>query len=284
MQLEQIVSNYSAQQKRFCLVNGFKIQQAGGTTWQEIAFCLSPGHEYLVKLMSNGLSIDQAAACISFNMGVGANYFYEIAKIRSFKKLWSKIIKAYSPQHECTYNVKINVQIGHLNKSLSDPYTNLLRQTTEAMAASLSGVDSITVVPYDYYSTEKPTVLSKRMAINISTILKEESYFSKVVDPTGGSYSIETLSRIIGEKAWAYFQIMDDNGGIFESEVLQKLKTDITEKREQRISSFNAGKTVGIGMNKYPNPDAVSGEWIRITEYLGIDALVLEMELKLKSA
>lgn len=283
IKIEDTAPFYAESQKRFCSVNGFAIQQAGATTWQEIAFCLSTGHDYLVKLMTVGLTTDQAAACISFNIGVGSNFFYEIAKIRSLKRLWSKIVQAYQPEHNCSYNCKINVTVGHLNKSVFDPHTNLLRQTTEAMSAAISGVDSITILPHDFYSSQGTTILSKRMAINISTILKEESYLAKVIDPLGGSYSIDKLTDLIGEKSWELFQNLDANGSVFRASTLESFVQDVKTKREERIKAFNKGETIGIGINKFKTPDSIEAKWLKPDSYLGLEALILEKELKLQT-
>ena len=283
IELEKVATHYKTKQARFCEVNGFGIQQAGATTWQEVAFCLSAGHDYLVKLMNDGFSIDQASACINFNIGVGSNYFYEIAKIRSLKRLWSKVIRAYEPQHACSYNCNINAQIGHSNKSVLDPHTNLLRQTTEAMSAATSGVHSITILPHDMYSSIGTSVLAQRMAINISTILQEESYLAKVVDPLGGSYTIELLTDQIAKRSWELFQKMDANGGLFNESNQKELVDAIIQKRQQRIDAFVSGKTVGIGMNKFKNPQETNVSWKLPSAYLGLSALILENELTTQS-
>lgn len=281
--IEKIAPHYSSNQNRFCNVNGFAVQQAGATTWQEIAFCLSIGHEYLVKLMNVGFSIDEAATCINFNIGVGANYFYEIAKIRSLKRLWSKIIRAYAPQHDCSYKCNINAYIGHSNKSILDPHTNLLRQTTEAMSAAVSGVHSITILPHDMLSSNETSVLAQRMAINISTILQEESYLAKVVDPLGGSYSVELLTDQIAQKSWELFQQLDEKGGILNESVRKELFGAITKKRQQRIEAFTSGKTIGIGINKFKNPEDTNASWKLPSTYLGLQTLILENELTTQS-
>ena len=281
--IEKIATHYKNKQSRFCVANGFKVQQAGATTWQEIAFCLSTGHEYIVKLMNAGFSIDEASACINFNIGVGSNYFYEIAKIRSLKRLWSKVIRAYEPQHACSHNCNINVQIGHSNKSVLDPHTNLLRQTTEAMAAATSGVHSITILPHDMYSSNGTSVLAQRMAINISTILQEESHLAKVVDPLGGSYSIELLTDQIAMKSWELFQKMDTDGGTLNESARKQLFDAISIKRQERIDAFINGKTVGIGMNKFKNSEESSASWKLPSAYLGLPTLILENELTTQS-
>lgn len=280
----EIAGLFKSKQQRFCAVNGLNVQQAGATTWQEIAFCLSTGHEYIVKLMNEGFSIDEASACISFNIGIGSNYFYEVAKIRAMKQLWSKIIKAYQPSHNCSYNCHINARTGHLNKSIHDPHTNLLRQTTEAMSAVTAGVHSLTILPHDLLSSNGTTELSERMAINISTILKEEVNLAAVTDPMGGSYSIENLTLTIGQKAWTLFQALDKTGGIFNPSVQQTLVASIHAKRSQRIEAFKNGETIGIGINKYKPASPVEAAWQLPEAYLGLPSLVLESELNLKTA
>lgn len=276
--------HFRMNQQRFALVNGFGIQQSGGTTWQEIGFCLNIGHEYLLQLMNAGLTIDEASACIGFHIGIGSNYFYEIAKIRSLRALWAKIIHAYSPEHACSHNCSITAVIGHTNKSLSDPHTNLLRQTTEVMAALNAGVEHIVVLPHDFYSDQGVDSVSERMAINIPLILKEESYLDKVIDPIGGSYSLETLTTMIGEKAWSQFQTIEKTGGLFNENALNQFKEEVQSKRNAREKQLLAGEILLIGINKYTNPEPVLSNWTALPTYLGMDALNYERITKTISA
>lgn len=251
------------------LVNGFAVQRCGANTWQEIAFCLSTGHETLLKLMAAGFSIDEASAQVHFHVGIGANYFNEIGKLRALRQLWSKVVDAYNPEHNCSYNCQITAVIGHTNKSLRDPYTNLLRQTTETMSAAASA-DAIIVLPYDLYSADENSELSERMALNISTLLKEESYFHHVVDATGGSYSIEQLTEKIGTKAWDYFQEMDAAGGILNENVQATLRNAISHTKAIRTEQYQCGKATLIGVNKHPDPNEKEGNWTQIPGYLGM--------------
>lgn len=284
LKLSDFSDHFKQKQQRFALVNGFGIQQSGGTTWQEIGFCLNVGHEYLVQLMNEGLSIDEASACIGFHVGIGSNYFYEIAKIRSLRALWSKIIQAYSPEHVCSYNCSITAVIGHSNKSLSDPHTNLLRQTTEVMSALNAGVENIVVLPHDLYSSNGVDSKNERMALNIPLILKEESYFDKVIDPVGGSYSLETLTDLIGEKAWNQFQAFEKSGGLFNENALNQFKSEVQSKRLAREKSFLAGEILLIGINKFTNPNPVLSNWTALPTYLGMDVLNYERITKTVSA
>ncbi len=263
------------------LIDGFKIQQCGASASQEIGFCLSTGNEILHRLIEYGLSVDEAAACIHFHVGVGSDYFLEIAKIKELKKLWAKIIKEYKAEHACSHKINMTAVIGHTNKSLIDPHTNLLRQTTEIMSALNAGIDSICVLPYDLYSAKGISDLPSRMAINIPLISKEESYLDKVIDPVAGSYSIDRIQDALGRKSWELFQSLESKGGIFSASALKEFTQSVQETKEQRIALFSSKKTVGIGINKYmlASGDGAS-DWITPESYLGLNSLILEVEFK----
>lgn len=259
--------------------NGYGIQQCGATTWQEIGFCLSTAHEFLTVLIDKGLTVDEAAACIHFNTGVGATYFYEIAKIRVLRLLWARIIEEYQPEHNCSYSSRITGITGFTNKSLKDPYTNLLRQTTEAMSLAFGGVHAICVQPYDAHSTKGATRLSTRMAVNIPLVLQEESYLDKVIDPLGGSYVLEYLTNEITDKAWHLFQQIEALGGISTSEAIQFITSAVENKamiRKQRISDKTDSL---IGINIFPNPATEDNEWLSFDDYLGMKQLNLEQSI-----
>lgn len=274
-----LTQSLKANQRYTFISNGYAVQQCGATTWQEIAYCLSVGHEYLAKLTDHGLTTDEAVACIHFNVGAGATYFYEIAKIRTLRLLWTRIVEEYQPEHACSYNTRITGITGFSNKSLKDPHTNLLRQTTEAMSLAFSGVHAISVQPYDAHSVKGATKLSTRMAVNISLILQEESYLDKVIDPLGGSYTLEYLTNEIAEKAWSLFQQIEASGGISTQESIQLITSSIESTaalRKQRI----ADKTDSlIGINIFPNPTAEENEWLSFDSYLGLSHLNLEQSI-----
>lgn len=279
---EELGAISKKEQTAVALVNGFEIQQAGATTWQEIAFCLNVGHEYLIRFMNQGFTIDKAAALIHFHVGIGNLYFHEIAKLRALRMLWSKIIQAYEPKDFSSYNCNITSVIGHSNKSLRDPFTNLLRQTTETMSAS-NGSNAILVLPYDLYSQTGSTELAKRMALNISLILKEESYLNTVIDPTGGSYSVEKLTELIGRKAWESFQKIETLGGLFSAQAADTFRAEVQFKQAQRIEAYQNGTNVNIGMNKYPDPNEREANWVERPKYFGLAPMVLDVASKINA-
>ena len=264
---------------RFCFVDGFSIQQTGATIIQELAIALANGNEYLIRLINEGYSVDEAASSIHFSIGVGSNYFYEIAKVRAFRKLWNSIVEAYRPANHSVSKAIITAEIGFINKSLKDPYTNLLRQTTEAMSVISAGVESVLVHPYDAKSVKGISELSARMATNISLILKDESYFDKVIDPIGGSYSIEQLTEQIAKKSWVKFQEIDALGGILTPEAKSKLAAEIKAKVALKLEKIKSGKQMLIGVNKYPNPQTETNDWLPEENFFGLKKLIFERDI-----
>ncbi len=272
--------NSSEKGKVHFKINALGLHQAGANATQEIAFALSSGHEYLHKLLAAGFSIDDASAMIRFEFGIGSKYFIEATKFRVFRKLWSNVIAAYTPTESCSHACYLYATTGFVNKSLKDPYTNLLRQSTEAMSAVLGGVNEICVLPYDEYAQTKTDGLSARMALNISNILKEESYFDKVIDPLGGSYSMEKLADEMEGKAWSIFQKMEGLGGIKTNESKEFLRKSIKETAQKRIEKLNSGENMLIGVNKYPSLKEEKNSWSEIPSYFGLEALILEKHAK----
>ena len=272
------ILNPSGTQSNLFLVDGFMLRETGASTIQEILFALLTGHEYLIRLMKKGLTIDEASACIHFRNGIGSNYFIEIAKTRALKELWAKVVRSYHPEHFCSNTCSISAFTGNVNKSVKDPYTNLLRQTTEAMSAILGGIDNICVEPYDS-CTSNQSVLAKRMGLNIPLILKEESYFNFVTDPMGGSYSLEDLTWTLAVKSWSLFALLDKEGGIYDPNVASELRNLVQNTREKRIQQIKNGEKILIGINKFINPQEETNQFHPATKYFEMNTLILERDL-----
>lgn len=256
------------------------VQQAGGTTWQELSIALAEGHEILVKQLERGIDCDTAAAAIHFTFGIGSKYFFELAKIRAFRTCWAQIVSAYTPKHTCSLAATITARTGFLNVSLKDPYTNLLRQTTEAMSVVLGGVQHLNIQPYDWYSTNSNTAFTRRMATNISLLLKEESYLQIVLDPAGGSYALDSLTETIAERAWSSFQWIERNGTISNPEVRKTLAAEIEEKGAMRVAEIKDKTEKRIGINIFPNPEQVDNNWTALpASWNNLKPLILEQAL-----
>ena len=258
-------------------IDGFSINQCGANAIQELAYVSEKAHASLVDLLNLGFTVDEASAFIHFKMGIGSNYLVEVAKFRALKILWANILKPYNPLHHCSYNCQITAQSGWVNKSLKDPYTNLLRQTTEGMSAVLGGVDRLIIQPYDTCSTEGKSDFSQRMALNISNLLNDESFFNAVCDPLGGSYAIEDLTKTLTEKAWDLLNKLDK----MESNEMDKYwKTSIESKAQQRIRLLKEGEKLLIGVNKYLNPHPHNMEWSQPSTFMNMSYVRLETEVQ----
>lgn len=260
-------------------VNTFGVQQAGANATQEITYALLSGKAYIEAQLAQDLPISQALDNIHVTAGIGSNYLLEIAKFRALRTLWAKMTAAFAPAATEQTKITLTAKSGFINKSLKDPYTNLLRMTTEAMAAVIGGADHLWLQPYTAASAEGITEFSRRMATNISLLLKEESYLDKVIDAAGGSYAIESFTETLCAKAWESFEKADQNGGFKNSEVKEDLKAEIRNTAEIRKKQLYGKEKILIGINKFPNPDDSSLTWKDQPEtYWGLDALILEKE------
>lgn len=246
---------------RIVNVSGATFSNAGSTIVEELAFTLSAAHEYIVRLMELGLSIDQVARKIRFSFAVTSNYFLEMAKFRAARLLWANIVKAYAPQKDCACKMFAHATTSTWNQTVYDPYVNMLRGTTEAMSAAIAGVHSLEVMPFDY-AFEAPTEFSMRIARNAELLLKHEAHIDHVVDPAGGSYYIENLTKNIAEQAWALFREIEDKGGYIEAfragAIVEKVKASAAAK-DKNISSR---RLILLGANQYPNFTEVADEAI----------------------
>ena len=225
---------------------------SGSTIVEELGFGLSVAHEYLVRLMEAGLTVDQAAKKIRFTFAVTSNYFMEMAKFRAARLLWANIVKQYEPACECSCKMFVHARTSAWNQTVYDPYVNMLRGTTEAMSAAIAGVHSLEVLPFDYAYTT-PTEFSERIARNQSLLLKHESHFDQVIDPAGGSYYIENLTKTIAEEAWKLFLELEEKGGYVEAfkagYVVERVKASAAAKDK----AIATRRQILLGANQYPN-------------------------------
>ena len=233
-------------------IDGASLHNAAATNVQELGFALAMGNEYLANLTEKGLSVDDIAQKMRLKLGVGSSYFLEIAKFRAARMLWAKMIEAYNPSEEKSKKLQIHAETSEWNQTIYDPYVNMLRGTTEAMAAVLGGTDSLMVTPYDQ-PFEKPADFAKRISRNTQIILKEEAYFDRVVDPGAGSYYIENLTKSIAEHAWKLFQEIENEGGYIEAFKNGKIQERIKESANKRNQNIAAKKEAVLGINLYPN-------------------------------
>lgn len=237
---------------RCVTVNTVALNNAGAYIVQELGYALAWGNEYLSQLVEAGVEPTLAARKIKFNMGISENYFMEIAKFRAARLLWAEIVKQYEPKCDCACKMCVNAETTSYNMTMFDSYVNLLRTQTETMSAALAGVHSIVVTPFDSVY-EKPTDFSERIARNQQLLLKEESHFDKVVDPSAGSYYIEELTHSLADVAWKLFLKVEDEGGFLAAVKAGTVQDDINATNEKRHGDAAKRKEFILGTNQFPN-------------------------------
>ena len=242
-------------------VNSLSLNNAGAYCSQELGYALAWGAEYMTMLTEGGLTADEAGKAIKFNMGVGGNYFMEIAKFRAARMLWAMIVKAYAPACDCAAKMRVHAETSTFNKTIYDAHVNLLRTQTEAMSATIAGVDSLTVNAFDVTYKESDD-FSERIARNQQLLLKEESHFDKVTDPSAGSYYIESLTNSIAEQAWKLFLEIQNEGGFFAAVEAGKVQEAMKATSAKRLKDVSARKEVLLGTNQFPNFSEMAAEKI----------------------
>ncbi|GHT54167.1 methylmalonyl-CoA mutase small subunit [Bacteroidia bacterium] len=254
-------------------VNACLLKNAGSTITQELGYALAWGDELLSQLIKAGLEPALAAKKIKFNFGVSTNYFLEIAKFRAARLLWAEIVESYKPtckhdcpnegpnnQCRCASKMNIFAQTSTFKQTVYDAHVNLLRTQTEAMSASIAGVNSLLVNTFDEaYKT--PDDFSERIARNQQLLLKEESHFDKVADVSGGSYYIETLTDSIAKEAWKLFTDTKAKG-FYKSVLAGEIQNAVNASADKRFKALAQRREVLLGTNQFPNFAEVAGQKI----------------------
>jgi methylmalonyl-coA mutase, small subunit len=240
-------------QYRVLTVNALNINNAGAYIYQELGYALSWGAELIDKLTEAGYSIEELTSRIKFVFGVGSNYFMELAKFRAARWLWAEIIGAYGDQYKGdAAKIHMHAVTSTWNKTIYDAHVNLLRTQTEAMSATLGGVDSLTVQPFDVTYQESDN-FSERIARNQQLLLKEESHFDKVIDPAAGSYYIEHLTNALAEQAWKLFLAVEEEGGFAAAVEAGSVQKAVNASNAKRHAAVAARKEIFLGTNQFPN-------------------------------
>lgn len=241
---------------RSLLVSGITFRDAGSSITQEIGYALAEGHELLVNLLEKGVSIDDASSLFQFELSSDTQYLLETAKIKVFRALWSRIIEAYQPEHNCSTNTFIHSKTSGFVHTTLDVHSNLLRDTTACMAAAIGGADMITVTAFDSATQDQKPSFANRLATNIQLMLKEESGLHKVIDPTAGSYLFNDITNQLAERAWGIFQGVEKEGGFNTSIKAGTIQHAISEHYNKLTHALEEQKLVMVGVNKFINSES----------------------------
>jgi len=245
-------------------------QNAGADMAQQLAYALAHANEYLNDFARDeklAQPLEGRSISISFKVAVGTNYFFEIAKLRALRLLWKTLASEYGIFTEC----HIIATPTKRNKTVYDYNTNMLRTTTECMAAALGGANTILNLPYDAIY-HKDNEFGERIAVNQLLLLKNESYFDKVENPADGAYYIESITNQLAEKALILFKSIESGGGFLKQMKAHTIQRKIQESAQKEQAKFNSKEEVLVGTNKYQNENDKMKNEIELYPFLKINA------------
>ena len=231
-------------------ISGYHMQEAGATADLEMAYTLADGLEYVRTGIKAGLDIDEFAPRLSFFWAEGMNYFMEVAKLRAARLIWAKLIKQFNPKNPKSMSLRTHSQTSGWSLSEQDPFNNVARTCIEALAAALGHTQSLHTNSLDE-AIALPTDFSARIARNTQLYLQDETYITKVIDPWGGSYYVESLTDALLQKGWEHILEVESYGGMTKAiqEGIPKMR--IEEASARRQARIDSGKEVIVGVNKY---------------------------------
>jgi methylmalonyl-CoA mutase len=233
------------------LAQGHPYHDAGASSTEEVAFALATATEYLRETIGRGLSIDEAAPRIRFGLSLGSNFFMEIAKLRAARILWAQIVEAFGGSPEAQ-KMTLHGRTSAFNKTVFDPYVNMLRVTSEGFSGAVGGVDSLHLAPFDE-PIRTPDRFSRRIARNAQIVLQEEARFTMPIDMGGGSYTIEKLTHEFAEAAWRIFQDIEKNGGMSAALAAGTPQAMAEATAARRAKAVETRADVILGTNMYAN-------------------------------
>ena len=231
-------------------ISGYHMHEAGATAVQELAYTIADGEEYVKAALGKGLDVDEFAPRLSFFFAIGMNFFMEIAKLRAARLLWAKTMAKYNPKNPVSSALRTHCQTSGVSLTEKDPYNNIIRTTVEAMAAVLGGTQSLHTNALDE-AIALPTDFSARIARNTQLILQHETAITKVVDPLGGSYYIESLTASLVSHAEALIAEANEYGGMTKAIEAGIPKQKIEESAARKQARIDRVEEVIVGVNKY---------------------------------
>ncbi|VXC77408.1 methylmalonyl-CoA mutase [Sphingomonas sp. 8AM] len=273
--ISDIFAYTSAEMSKFnsISISGYHMQEAGATQVQELAFTIADGMEYVKYGVASGLDIDKFAGRLSFFFAIGMNFFMEIAKLRAARVLWHRVMTQLGARDERSKMLRTHCQTSGVSLTEQDPYNNVMRTTIEAMAAMLGGTQSLHTNALDE-AIALPTDFSARIARNTQLVIQEETGMTNVVDPLGGSYYVEALTKRLVDEAWAIIERVEREGGMAKAVAAGWPKAMIEEASAARAARVDRAEDVIVGVNKYRKDNEDPVEILAIDNHAVRDAQV----------
>ncbi|MGC9193877.1 MAG: acyl-CoA mutase large subunit family protein [Syntrophobacteraceae bacterium] len=232
-------------------ISGYHIREAGATAVQELAFTIYDGITYVEEAIKRGLKVDDFAARLSFFWNSHIDFFEEIAKMRASRRLWARIMKErFGAKHPKSMLMRFHTQTAGCSLTAQEPYNNVVRTTTEALAAVLGGTQSLHTNSLDEVYMI-PSEQAALIALRTQQILAEETGVTNVIDPLGGSYFVEALTDKMEQEALAYIRKLDELGGMVAAIERDYPQMEIADAAFHFQKQVEAGEKTVIGVNKY---------------------------------
>lgn len=231
-------------------ISGYHMQEAGATADIELAYTLADGLEYVRTGLNAGIDIDAFAPRLSFFWAIGMNYFMEVAKMRAARRIWAQMMSSFDPKNPKSLALRTHSQTSGWSLTEQDPFNNVTRTLVEANAAAMGHTQSLHTNALDE-AIALPTDFSARIARNTQLFLQEETNMTKVIDPWGGSYYVETLTNELMEKAWALIEEIEELGGMAKAIETGLPKMKIEEAAAKKQAQIDSSKEIIIGVNKF---------------------------------
>jgi methylmalonyl-CoA mutase N-terminal domain/subunit len=236
-------------------ISGYHIREAGATAVQELAFTLADGIAYVQAAMDRGLEVDQFAPRLSFFFDVHNDFFEEIAKLRAARRMWARIMRErFGARNPRSWMLRTHAQTAGVSLTAQQPLNNIARVAIQALAAVLGGVQSLHTNSMDE-TYALPTEEAVTVALRTQQILAYESGVANTVDPLGGSYFVEALTRKIEEQAWEYIRRIDELGGMLAAIEAGFPQREIADAAYHYQQQLERREKIVVGVNEF-----VSGE------------------------
>ncbi len=244
-------------------VDARPVHEAGGTEAQELAAALAAGVAYLRALGEAGVSIDEAGATLLFTLSIGADVLIEAAKLRALRLCWARVMEASGAKPEARA-ARTHAVTSRRMLTKRDPWSNILRATASCFASAVGGAEAITVLPLTD-ALGLPAGFARRVARNTQITLMEESHIGAVIDPAGGAWFVEKLTRDLAEAAWTKFQAIEAEGGIVAALASSALQKEIAAARDAKAKAYATRRDAITGVSDFPLLEE------RVPETLGFD-------------
>jgi methylmalonyl-CoA mutase len=237
-------------------ISGYHMHEAGAPAQLELAFTLADGLEYVRAALGRGLSVDAFAPRLSFFFAVGSDFFMEVAKLRAARLLWARLMREhFAPEDPASLRLRMHCQTSGVSLTAQQPHNNIMRTTLQALAAVLGGTQSLHTNAFDE-ALALPSDFAALLARNTQLVLQHETGVASVVDPLGGSYFVETLTRELTDSAARLIAEVEAAGGMARAVGQGWPKARILEAATRRQARIERGLDIIVGVNRYQTPGA----------------------------